>query len=67
MAGEKGPTGETFDVFIAPLVRDLMKLWEGILAVDESKEERFRNFVLRVILLWTVYNFLSMGWYLGSK
>ena len=67
MVGEKGPTGETFDVFIAPLIRDLLKLWDGVPAVDVSKEEGFRNFVLRAILLWTVHDFPAYGLVSGQQ
>jgi hypothetical protein len=33
MAGEKSCTGETFDVFIDPMIRDLQKLLDGVLAI----------------------------------
>jgi hypothetical protein len=66
-AGEKSPTGEAFDVFIGPVVRDLLKLWEGVPAVDMSEEEGMRNFILRCILIWTVHDFLAFGLVSGQQ
>ena len=40
--GDKAPNGEAFDVFIAPLVHDLLKLWHGIQALDASAEDGSR-------------------------
>jgi hypothetical protein len=67
MAGEKSCTGETFDVFIDPMIRDLQKLLDGVLAIDMSKEVDTRNFTLRCILLWTVHDFLAYGLISGQQ
>ena len=55
--GDKSPTGQSFDVFIAPLVRDLLRLWEGVPALENAGGGRSRRFTLRAILLWTVNDF----------
>jgi hypothetical protein len=59
--GEKSPSGEAFDVFIAPLVRDLLRLWEGVPALDTAVRGVTRRFTLRAILLWTVNDFPAYG------
>ena len=55
--GEKAPKDEAFDVYMAPLVRDLLKLWTSVCTVDASMRDAIHVFVLRAILLWTINNF----------
>ena len=43
-------------MYLAPLVEELMQLWEGVLAYDVLKEIRFCGFRLRAILLWTIHD-----------
>ena len=59
-----GPTGTTaanIDVFLAPVVRDLLELWRGVPVVNMSKPEGERQFTLRTILMWTVNDFPAYG------
>lgn len=65
--GEKAPNGEAFDVFIAPLVRDLLKLWTGVPTVDSLGEDDVCVFVLRAILLWIINDFPTYGLILGQQ
>ena len=65
--GDKAPNGEAFDVFITPLVRDLLILWGGVQTVDTSIREGERLFLLRAILLWTVNDFPAYGLILGQQ
>ena len=65
--GEKAPNGEAFDVFVTPLVRDLLTLWRGVPTVDASMQNEGRLFVLRVILLWTVNDFPAYGLISGQQ
>lgn len=53
--GMKSPTADNIDVFMQPLVRDLLKLWTGILVVNMSKPEGERGFTLRGMLICTVW------------
>ena len=49
-----GPTGtiaSNIDVFLAPVVLDLLELWRGVPAVNMSKLEGERQFTLRAILM----------------
>jgi len=59
--GPKSPTAENIDVFLAPVVRDLNKLWVGVPAIDMSKPVGRRRFNLRALLLWTVNDFPAYG------
>jgi len=65
-----GPTATksgNVDVFLAPVVRDLLKLWEGILVVDISKPVGERQFTLRGMLIWTVNDFPAYGLLSGQQ
>ena len=59
--GPKSPTAENIDVFLALVIRDLLKLWEGVPVVDMSKPVTERKFTLRGLLLWTVNDFPAYG------
>ena len=59
--GPKAPTSETMDVYLKPLVRDLLQLWHGIPALNMAKEMGSRSFVMRGILMWTVHDFPAYG------
>jgi hypothetical protein len=65
--GPKSPIADNIDVFMQPLVRDLLKLWTGIPAVNMSKPERERGFTLRGMLIWTVNGFPAYGLLSGQQ
>ena len=65
--GEKAPTSDTIDVFLRPLVDELLKLWEGVAAVNMGKPVGQRNFLLRAALLFTVNNFPAYGLIAGQQ
>jgi len=65
--GPKAPTAENIDVFLGPVVWDLLKLWEGFPAVNMSKPERERKFTLRALLMWTVNDFPAYGLLSGQQ
>ena len=65
IVGERAPSPKAFDVFLAPLVRDYLKLWHGVAAIDISMAIGFRNFILRCILLRTLNNFPAYGLVFG--
>ena len=59
-----GPTATTvanIDVFLALVVRDLLQLWRGVPAMNMSKHEGERQFILRAILMWIVNDFPAYG------
>ena len=65
--GPKAPTAENIDVFLAPLVHDLLRLWEGVPAVNMAKREGQRRFTLRALLMWTVNDFPAYGLLSGQQ
>ena len=54
-------TSEVFDVYLEPLVDELLELWSGVPTYDVSKEAGSRSFQLRAMLLWTIHDFLGYG------
>ena len=54
-------TSQFFDVYLEPLVEELMHLWKGVDACDVLKEVGSMTFKLRVVLLWTIHDFPGYG------
>ena len=59
--GPKSPTADNIDVFMQPLIRDLLRLWTWTPAMNVSKPEGERAFTLRGMLIWTVNDFPAYG------
>ena len=59
--GWQSLTGKVFDVYLEPLVEELLQLWEGVRAFDISKDKGHCHFVLRGMLLWTIHDFPRYG------
>jgi hypothetical protein len=59
--GKQSVTSETFDVYLQPLVDELLQLWRGIPAYDITKDVASRCFTLRGMLLWTIHDFPGYG------
>ena len=59
--GPRAPTSETFDIYLRPLVVDLLRLWQGVPAMNMSKPIGERNFILKAMLMWTVSDFPALG------
>jgi hypothetical protein len=55
--GKESVTSEVFDVYMEPLVEELLQLWYGIPAYDITKEQGQRRFTLRAVLMWTIHDF----------
>jgi hypothetical protein len=55
--GKESVTSEVFDVYMEPLVEELLQLWYGIPAYDITKERGQRRFTLCAVLMWTIYDF----------
>ena len=55
------PTSNNIDVFLQPLVRDLLKLWTRIPAINMCKPEGERRFTLRAMLIWIVNDYPTFG------
>jgi hypothetical protein len=54
-------TSECFDVYMEPLVEELLELWSGVPTFDITEEEGLRNFTLRAMLIWTIHDFPGYG------
>jgi hypothetical protein len=65
--GPNSPTADNIDVFLKPLVQDLLKLWTGIPAINMSKPEGEKGFTLRAMLIWTVNDFPALGLIYGQQ
>jgi hypothetical protein len=51
--------GQNIDVYLAPLVSKLKKLWEvGVQTFDITSK---RYFTMRLALMWTINDFLAYG------
>lgn len=59
--GKWSVTSEFFDVYLEPLVEELVQLWKGVVAYDVTKDVGSRSFKLRVVLLWTIHDFPRYG------
>ena len=59
--GKQYVTSEFFDVYLEPLVEELVQLWKGVAAYDVLKDHSFRAFKLRAVLLWTIHDFPGYG------
>jgi hypothetical protein len=49
--GKESVTSEVFDVYLEPLVEELLQLWQGVPAYDIRKEHGVRRFTLRAVLM----------------
>ena len=59
--GKQSVISEVSDVYMEPLVDELLELWIGIATYDVTKIIGFHAFMLHVVLRWTIYDFLRYG------
>ena len=59
--GKESVTSENINVYLAPLIEELLELWEGIPATDVSKKSHRQHFTLRALLLWCIHDFPVYG------
>jgi hypothetical protein len=59
--GKESVTAEVFDVYLEPILEELLQLWVGVPAYDCTKDEGSRVFTLRGVLLWTIHDFPGYG------
>ena len=55
-----GPTspGKDFDVFLEPLVEDLLELWKGVSTHDALSGKKFK---LRTAVLWCIHDYPALS------
>jgi hypothetical protein len=49
--------GKDFDVFMEPLVEELLLLWEGVSTFDALSPDKFD---LRVAIIWCIHDFPAL-------
>jgi hypothetical protein len=54
-------TSKVFDVYMEPLVDELLELWTSVATYDVTKPIGFCAFMLCAILLWTIHDFPGYG------
>ena len=59
--GRESVTSEVFDVYLEPLLEELLELWGGIPAHDITKGAGRQAFELRGMLIWTIHDFPGYG------
>jgi hypothetical protein len=59
--GPKSP-GKDFDVFLEPLIEELLELWKGVSTYDACTG---RKFDLRAVVLWCIHDFPVLGTLFG--
>jgi len=55
-----GPTspGKDFDVFLEPLIEELLALWEGVTTYDAFSGDKFK---LRAAVLWCIHDYPALS------
>jgi hypothetical protein len=59
--GKESITLENIDVYLAPLIEELLELWEGVDAIDVSSVADNQRFKLQAILMWCIHDFPAYG------
>ncbi|WVZ49928.1 hypothetical protein U9M48_001243 [Paspalum notatum var. saurae] len=59
--GPESP-GNDIDIYLQPLIDELLDLWGGVNTVDASSKKKFR---LRAALLWTINDFPALAYLYG--
>jgi hypothetical protein len=55
--GSKSP-GKDFDIFLEPLIKDLLDLWKGVPAYDANTRKTFH---LRAAVLWCIHDYPALS------
>ena len=64
--GPKSITAEHFDVFIEPLIEELLNLWTyGVYCLDVAQYKQSSHFILKAMVIWTVGDFPAYGMLAG--
>jgi hypothetical protein len=62
ISGKESPTSENIDVYLQPLLEELLELWRGIPAYDSSADgTNQKHFILKGVLMWTISDFPTYG------
>ena len=53
------------NVYIEPLIDELLKLWKGITMYDVSRPIRLRKFQFHAMVLWTIHDSIALTHFCG--
>jgi hypothetical protein len=56
--------GKDFDVFLEPLIEDLLELWTGVRTYDALSGKKFN---LRAAVLWCIHDYPALSTLLGRR
>ena len=60
--GPQSVTGSNFDVFLEPLLEELLELWSvGVHTWDAAAYRGSEWFTMRAMILWTIHDFPALG------
>ena len=61
--GPQSVTGSCFDVYLQPLLDELLTLWQrtGVVTTDAARYRNEPTFNLRAVLIWTLHDFPAYG------
>ena len=57
--GKESVTSKNIDVYLAPLLEELLEFWDSVTYVSE--EPHRQQFTLRALLLWCIHDYLAYG------
>jgi hypothetical protein len=49
------------DVYLEPLIDELLELWKGVAVLDVSKSQPHRHAIIKGILMWTMHDYPGLG------
>jgi hypothetical protein len=52
---------KNMDVYLEPLVEELLELWEGVRVMDVSQALEDREATIKAILMWTMHDYPGLG------
>jgi hypothetical protein len=55
--GPNSVKSSNFDVYLALVFEELVELWKGVRVVDVLQPDRRKEFITKVVLMWTINNF----------
>ena len=53
------------NVYIEPLIDELLKLWNGVIMYDVSRPKGQRQFQFHAMLVWTIHDALGLTHFCG--
>jgi hypothetical protein len=68
ISGKESPTSENIDVYLQPLLEELIELWRGTSVYDAlANSDEHKHFMLRGVLMWTISDFPTYGLISGQQ